>query len=484
MRSSSLAALALAPLVFASTVLADAPAIDGDFDDWSAGETVWAEADDLRLRLRLPDAHTLQSAPVSVALHLDMDADPSTGIAKGPGEGIDLTILFSPPYQDRVGNGVNVVVHTDDGAFDLSPSAVDLVFAPTYASRHFELRLDRAAMMPWGAPRAFHNAGTIRWWLMRKTLDGEVVEVWDSGAGEAPAGAAETLSGATLPSAAENALRVASMNVLWASPMISPPPFIRLMNVIDADVWLFQEWDIRERDQPRIPVADIEAWLEDNLTPRSDWTAVAGDQRGVVIASRLPLRPQGPIEVKATAIGDRRAMIERSVRYVAAIVETDGGDLLLGNVHLKCCGGRGGEEDRQRIAEASAVSTALDEAIERSGAKGVILGGDFNLVGSPIPLAILKNGLDPSGVDLAELGPSVLGDDARYTWTEAGSRFPAGRLDYLLYSTSSLSPEGAWILDTARLSAESLSEMGLERGDSAATDHRPIIVDLSWNDED
>jgi endonuclease/exonuclease/phosphatase family metal-dependent hydrolase len=272
------------------------------------------------------------------------------------------------------------------------------------------------------------------------------------------------------------------MNVLWASPMISPPPFVRLMNTIDADVWLFQEWDIRERDQPRIPVADVEAWLEDNLAPKSDWTVIAGDQRGVLIASRLPLRPQGPIEIKATAIGDRRAMIERSVRYVAGVVETPGGEILLGNIHLKCCGGRGDSEDRQRIAEATAVSVALDEALSRSEAPGVVLGGDFNLVGSPIPLAILKNGLDPSGIDLKSVDASVLGDNARYTWTEAGSRFPAGRLDYVLRSPSSLDVAGSWILDTARLSDESLSAMGLERSDSAATDHRPIIVDLVWND--
>ena len=72
----------------------------------------------------------------------------------------------------------------------------------------------------------------------------------------------------------------------------------------------------------------------------------------------------------------------------------------------------------------------------------------------------------------------MLGDDVIYTWTEEGSRFPAGRLDYMLTSPSTLRVVGEWILDTARLDDESLSAMGLMRRDSAATDHRPLIVDL------
>jgi endonuclease/exonuclease/phosphatase family metal-dependent hydrolase len=474
-----LSTLLLAPLAAASP---QAPAIDGDLSDWRDGATVWADADDLRIRLELPAKHSLQSAPVTSVLLLDLDADASSGIRKGPASGVDVSIVFSPPYRGDVGNGVEVLVEASDGAFSLKPSDIDLTFAPSHAASEFELRLDRAASMPWGEKKTFHNAGTVRWWLVTQDLSGNVVEVWDSGSGDVPAGSSETLADATLPESPAGAVRVASMNVLWGSPMISPPPFERMMNLIDADVWLFQEWDVRERDLPRIPAADIEAWLEERLAGDHDWTVITSDQRGVAIASRLPLEPIGPIEIKANTIGDRRAIIERSIRYVSAVVETAGGDLLLGNVHLKCCGGRGDEQDRQRIAESVAVSAAMHEALGRTGARGVVVGGDFNLVGSPIPLAIIKNGLDPTGVDLVESGAMVLGDDAQYTWTEVGSRFPAGRLDYLLASPSSLEFEGAWILDTARLSDEALSAMGLERSDSAATDHRPIVIDLTWND--
>jgi len=458
-----------------------APIIDGDFSDWSGSATVWADADDVRIRMEAPPAHSLQSAPVTSALHLDLDADPSTGISKGEAEGVDVSVVFSPPYQGDVGNGVSVVVHTADGPFALKPASMDLVFAPSHAADAFEVRIDRAALMPWGEEKTFHNAGEVRWWLVREDLSGRVVEVWDSGAGEVPAGNEATLGDATLPEPADGAVRVASINVLWASPMVDPDPFERLMNQIDADVWLFQEWDTRERDLPRIPAADIESWLEERLAGDHDWTVITGDQRGVAIASRLPLAPTGPVEVKANAIGDRRAIIERSVRYLAGVVTTPGGELLLGNVHLKCCGGRGDEADRQRLAEAVAVSAAMHEARERTDARGVIVGGDFNLVGSPMPLAIIKNGLDPSGSDLQEAEAIVLGDDALFTWTMAGSRFPAGRLDYILTSATTLEVRGAWVLDTARLSDEALSEMGLERGDSAATDHRPVIVDLTWS---
>lgn len=171
-------------------------------------------------------------------------------------------------------------------------------------------------------------------------------------------------------------------------------------------------------------------------------------------------------------------MIERSVRYVSAVADTRVGKVLLGCVHLKCCGGRGDESDRQRLAESVAVSEAMHQALDRTDADVVVLGGDFNLVGSPMPLAIIRNGLDPTGIDLEPAEAMVLGDDARYTWTEDGSRFHAGRLDYILTSPSSVTVAGSWTLDTARLSDAALSAMGLLRSDSAASDHRPVIVDL------
>jgi len=472
------AAVLFAALATATASLASMPAIDGDLADWPSGTTVASDADDVRLLITLPRPMTLVQAEQTIALRIDMDGDASTGETFGDFTGADLSLYFSPPYRGEVGNGAALSAHIEDYNASLRPAAADAVIAPSFASDRYEVRFSRRVMLAPDDIVTFDKAGTLRWTLTPVDKDGGATGVWSSGSGEIVAGGAAQLSDDTLPETPDGGVRVASMNVLWASPLMSPPPFERLMNAINADIWLFQEWDIRERDQPRLPLDVTEKWLEERLLPKSDWTVIASEERGVIIASRLPLIPTGPTGVKATTIADRRAMIERAVRFTPAVADTPIGKLLLGCVHLKCCGGVGGDEDRARIAEAVAVNAALSEAIERNSVDGVIVGGDFNLVGSAIPLAVMKNGLDPAGGDLVASEPSVLGDDAVYTWTQGNSRFLTGRLDYMLTSPSSIRTVGAWILDTARLSDAALSAMGLERNDSYATDHRPIVVDL------
>jgi len=466
-------------LLLAASAAAQQPAIDGDLTDWPAGVTVSSDADDVRLLVSLPRPMTLVQSSETIALRVNLDGDDATGQNFGDFAGADLSLYFSPPYRGEVGNGASATAHIEDFNASLRPGAIRTLIAPSHASDRFEIRLSRRVELAPDDIVPFENAATLRWALTPLDPAGEPTAVWSSGSGEIVAGSAPSPSGGALPDKPEGGVRVASMNVLWASPMISPPPFERLMNAIDADIWLFQEWDIRERDQPRLPVEATEEWLETHLTPKSDWTLVASDQRGVLIASRLPLQPIGPTGVKVNTVADRRAIIERSVRYASAVAETPIGKILLGCVHLKCCGGVGGDEDRQRIAESVAVSAALHEALERSGADGVIVGGDFNLVGSPIPLAVIKNGLDPAGGDLVHSDARVLGDDAIYTWTQRDSRFLSGRLDYMLSSPGSLELSGSWILDTAALGDTALSEMGLLRQDSAATDHRPIVSDYT-----
>ncbi len=475
MPRSTLALLALAAPALAQPAL---PAIDGDFTDWQPGVTVASDSDDIRLRVNLPRPMTLQNGDRTVALRIDLDGDESTGATHGEFEGTDLSVYFSPPHRGEVGNGAAVTIHIDEFDASISPAAAGLIVAPSHASDTLEIRLDRRFALAADDIITFDQQGLVRWALTPLDSEGKPTEIWSFGSGGVVAGADPVLGDASLPEKPAGAVRVASMNVLWASPMISPEPFERVMNAIDADIWLFQEWDIRERDQPRLPLDVTEEWLETRLVPNTDWTVLASDQRGVLIASRLPLKPIGPTGVKATAIADRRAVIERSVRYIPALAETPIGKILLGCVHLKCCGGVGGEEDRERIAEAVAASAALHESLAATDADGVVLGGDFNLVGSPIPLAILKNGLDPAGGDLVESDARVLGDDSVYTWTEAGSRFLTGRLDYMLTSPSSLKVENAWVLDSARLSDTSLSAIGVSRDDSRASDHRPLVVDL------
>ena len=57
--------------------------------------------------------------------------------------------------------------------------------------------------------------------------------------------------------------------------------------------------------------------------------------------------------------------------------------------------------------------------------------------------------------------------------------FTQGRLDWILYSDSTLKVVNAFTLDTARLSDAALERMGFERDDSRASDHLPVVVDVA-----
>jgi exonuclease III len=108
----------------------------------------------------------------------------------------------------------------------------------------------------------------------------------------------------------------------------------------------------------------------------------------------------------------------------------------------------------------------------------VVIGGDWNLVGSREPLDIARGGADLDNSELDVARALVLGDAAMYTWRDAATGFPPGRLDVIVYSDSSAEVVNAFVLDTGRLADRALARMGLDRTDSRASDHLPVVVDL------
>ena len=72
---------------------------------------------------------------------------------------------------------------------------------------------------------------------------------------------------------------------------------------------------------------------------------------------------------------------------------------------LVCCGNSAGSpRDRVRVIEAEAINAAA--AAAAAGLDGwppILVGGDFNLVGSLTPLSTAAAGLAPNGGDLADV---------------------------------------------------------------------------------
>jgi endonuclease/exonuclease/phosphatase family metal-dependent hydrolase len=172
---------------------------------------------------------------------------------------------------------------------------------------------------------------------------------------------------------------------------------------------------------------------------------------------------------------------ENALRFVSGLVQTPQGPLAVGSTHLKCCGTKESKEDRARMAEATAIAGMLATALGQgpgSQAWGVVIGGDLNLVGSRPPLEAIAQGADLDGSELLVAEPMRLGDHAMYTWYDAGNAYTPGRLDYLLYSDAVAEAVNSFVLDTSVMSEAALARLGLDAGDTASSDHLPVVLDV------
>lgn len=453
---------------------AEAKRLDGQFVDWGEGERGFGDERWVWIRFapqtRPPQA--IQAAPYVTRVRIDTDMNPNTGMAMAyprtgdeaigvQPQGVDLLIEFSPlNAQGGVGIGSGVRAFDAGGAeHRLGHSEIGMSCLPTHSSEQYELRLDRLAPEGGLLPRS----GSIEVVVDQvdasgKTLWGERFVVTLPERGEHAA-----LKDLSIPTKAEGSVRVMSANVLFSSPLKEPAAFKRILDSARPDVILYQEWFKTER-------VKVEGWLK--RYAGEDWSLHFPDeQAGVAIASSGQVLARYDRVLPPSGVG-------RPARACAALIDTAAGELLAISVHLKCCGAAGSEEDLTRIDQAKAINAFVDWVHGQHPDAMVVIAGDFNLVGSRTPLEVMSRGLGIGGSDLQTVDAPVLGDSTLVTWVDEKSRFSPGRLDWMLYDSSRSVLGPAFMLNTRVFSDASLSAMGLERGDSQASDHLPMIVDL------
>ncbi len=418
---------------------------------------------------------TLQGGQRTTRLLIDADADAQTGMryeSTGQALGVDLEIQISPAQADG-SPGVGAAAWawgSDHRKIRLSHSEIGFIFTPSYAARDFEARIDRALSPEvqrrlGSTVRTLGSTQRVRVRVAQMDRDGR--ELWASGVMEAsaPPAGVRAPSG-VIPSRAPGSVRVVSHNVLHASPGKDPGEFVRMYRALEPHVILVQEWDGYSGEM-------LAAWFNERVPIDGTWSAVAhqSERAGVAVVSRLPVREAltEPIEAPGG---------NWPVRFVGAVVESDAGPMLVGSMHLKCCGSAGSPEDERRVHETRAINAFVQRAMDERGIGMCVLGGDLNLVGSRPPLDVLRAGLDADGSDLETAGAVVVGDTWRHTWTDDRSLFTPGRLDWMVYSGSSQRETSAFVLETRGLSRGALSRTGLRQNDSRASDHLPVVADF------
>jgi endonuclease/exonuclease/phosphatase family metal-dependent hydrolase len=520
-----------AAFLLAGPLAAQGPVVlDGRFDDWdSATVTIpdgvyapgaepgfrvaKASHDDGAVYLLLDLGRPLNvlSLDGTVSILFDADGDPSTGSALHGLEGVDLVVDLRPFYPiaggpPGIGAGVRFATGgPTDGAFSRHDSYdVGLTFAPTYASRFVELRIDRG----YGALGGVGPAGGVTLFagdryaakLVFTGSDGSVRQ----GVG-APPFTYELVGGRPrpLPAGGEDPLarapgtsfRVLAWNVSRGNLLDRKDRFARVLAAARPDIILLHE-------APAGAAEEIADFLSGLPGPDGeDWHLMYGEaggpQRGVIVSGRPVIAvheleeisyPDSLFEQLKSLAGRSRPQgfggPEAGLPALGGIVELKDASLLIVTLDLQCCGnGTETVEEYVRQIEVAAIHEAITEALARhgGGVDAVIVAGDFNLVGSREPLETMLREVDVDGSGLAVAGALQLDGLSNATWDGGAGPFPPARLDFMLFGDAALRLERAFVLDTRDLTNEWLDHHGLRAEDTErASDHLPVVADFSW----
>ena len=428
-------------LVFAfSSAYRDPPTIDGVFSEWS---------DD---HLAVQDAKGDATAAFDVTkvaartngseLYLHFNIGNEINLQNGQDSEGTLCVVLNLPQERQLTIDFRARTATLDGEERVPWSTLNFTCLPTYASAEYELRVDLQEFdLAEGDEIQIDFSGSDE-------LDEAITVVLDE--------AKERTASTFLATPPEGHIRIANQNTLWqgiADPVRSGF-FKRLLKAANADIYCFQEESkedkFREAARHVLPMRDV------NL----HWSGGCG------IAASLPLEP--------IAMGLNCC--------AAALIELpDENHLVVISVHLKCCGYAGSREDRMRIEQAEQLAQQIRKLRDGDfGDKckdaGIVVIGDYNLVGSRKPLEVLRD------VGLNDLLLHNGRDGSAYTWrgTREEESFWPGRLDLITYDPSVLRPTAGLVFDTARLSKLTLENLGLQATDSLASDHLLLVADFRF----
>jgi len=487
--------------------------IDGEFAEWAdvpVAVTDPADAsdgyldfDEVRVRhdrdavyllVDMGKVLTAQRLPGTVSILLDVDGRADTGHAEAGMDGVDLIFDFPLPNAKSPGTpGAGVRLRSQKER--LNPYSLGVIFAPVHSGNRFEFRFDRRG--PLGATPPIFFGTDFRAKLSAVDLQGKLVDetpVFDYKLKQTNATARRINNGHNPIGRSEGAdLRVICWNVSRNDIFDKPRTFGKILLALRPDIIILDEVsDKGSLEKVRAIITDAflgEAW--------NVYFGPGGDDQRTVIASRSPLTgapalspvawPEGAAEQLAAmrsddaeALAKARTWIGSSVPSGGAIVTQGTHSVLAVGVDLHCCGGHETIEDRRRMIEVAGINAAAAKTAAETKLDATIIAGDFNLVGDPVVLDLAAANLD-GGKPLARALALQIDGLSDATWANPQEPFVPGRLDHILYSSSSLSLLRAFVFDSSDLSGRWLAYNGLSAEDSTgASDHMPVVADFKW----
>jgi hypothetical protein len=488
--------------------------LDGLFDEWATAATVIDDPVDamdatldilsvqalddgswLYLALDVGNEVTLQSLPGTLHLLVDADGDRSTGSTFDDMIGVDLIVDLSATDDPEVrGSGFALRAIDDSGeSREVERHALGLMAAPTWSAPRFELRISRL-----GGGGVAVLDGRIR---LKAVYEERGLTRDDTGVGSYVFATRPSqgllAEPPVVPPKADGAVRVAQWNVAVDRFTDNAAGFAAALSEGAPDVVLLDELP------GDITAEELAAFFGlEPLRALGSWSFVLGEtggaQRAAVAARDRDVRPAAELaavpytdaalgrlvdlSMQAPAGQSRRyfeAEAGRGLSTAGAWVDVGGRPTLFVAVDLQSGGWDGSLQDQLRTLQGSVLRERILAELGESSAP-LVIGGDFNLVGSRAPLFQLSRSLDADGSDLVAADARRLGQRTYATWRNPRDRFTPGRLDFVLISDAALTTTGAFALAPEDLGDEALGRLGLDRAGlyRSLSDHVPLFVDI------
>ena len=425
--------------------------IDGGFEDWKDVKVcAYDPKGDAKGTFDITKVYAASQGSI---LYLRFDTTNLLNLQNGPeAEGTLLAIINLPNNQELVLDMRGRRAFLNDSLKERIPwDSLKYIVGPTYAQDEFEIQVDLGGF----------NINC-----------GDTISVQFDGSDQLSAPVAFTFSQPSeMPKRRSHSrypgtdVRIVSFNTYFEG--LSDPnrqeAMGRLLNSVNGDVYCFQEeWKTEGHGEI----------LKRLMPPESKGRWHIHKVLGNVIASKYPLK----------------ALPSKNDKYAAAYIGLAESHLFIINIHLKAMGYIDSREDRLRIRQVNDIIATIDEIYkgkynedDAPGTQpGIVIVGDFNLVGSRTPLDMI---IDKKVYGLKDwLIPNLIGESV-VTW-RGGPRasFSPGKLDYIVYSPRTLIPKNGFLLNSELLNRTERRQLKLDAADSKLSDHLLITIDFQFSD--
>ena len=478
--------------------------LDGDFGDWygitpllqqrDASPIVAVSAVDsphyLYLSLSFRDSVNLQAMPGTLHLLFRTGAAGGAGHAVYGVNDVDFAVDFS--RLDKVqagprGAGMAVRVATEQGLGEFrSPYDLDVAALPSWEADRFEVRIARA-------PRGWlgHTEHIVHITPVFVTTDSVVHR-----SPTMPYRLRTVTSTAPRPridtifAPSPGALRVAQWNVSEGS-FRKPEMHARLLAAVMPDVVMLDEVYEQVTADSLRRFFDLPA-----LRALGPWQFVLGGsggrQRTVVAARRRAVRPvesmaamryiDGSLDSLrriTPPAGHRLIDIEEAAQIssVGAWVDVHGTETMFVPLDLQSGGYAGSVHDNLRVLQVEAIRRYIRAEIAQRGDFPLVVGGDFNAVGSFRSVrSLIPEPTEHPSLRLAQV--LRLAEQSMVTWQSVeAAQFSPGQLDLTLFR--GFNQNGGFVFTTEDLSDRLLAKLRMTRETSASvSDHLIGVTDL------